>query len=400
MVSRDPYCHICHQSDYRYLHSDEVCEAKAPKSQKSLLEIIKHIVKVLKVDFEVPLKARVCNACYKELVQYDNYVVELLAVQKRLTKKIELRMKEGEKYSTDQCEVLENLESNNCKGSECNDKIDHIRSQHDDELTEESEDDDLTHDDCQNEEHGPLKCVICSKMFKNNQALKIHNDMEHKQRITCSVCGVAVRNEDYLVLHMNLHNGKTENECSFCSRKYARKVNVMRHMQKHFGKDNHQCERCGMVFSETSAFYNHRLKHEAEEEPLICNVCNQSFKTIRTYKVHINTHREDRPRYNCEHCPKVFVDKYTLKVHLRQHNESVNIRLRTSSKRIKGNGQTTFTCLICQDIFQTKDLYDDHMQSTHDVILENKFGSSAGIFTQKQKRDEHIIEILGINKAK
>uniref|UniRef100_A0A1A9VDH5 C2H2-type domain-containing protein n=1 Tax=Glossina austeni TaxID=7395 RepID=A0A1A9VDH5_GLOAU len=376
MVSRDPHCHICHQSDYKYLYSDEVYEAKAPKSQKSLLEIIKHIVKVLKVDFEVPLKARVCNMCYKELIQYDNYVVELLAVQKRLTKKIELCMK-GEKYSKDQREASENLETKNHKNLE--------RSQEDSELTEQSEDEEINHDDGQSEEAGALKCTICDKMFKNDQALKIHNDMEHKQRITCSICGVAVRNEDYLVLHMNLHNGKTENECSFCSRKYARKVNVMRHMQKHFGKDNHQCERCGMVFSETSAFYNHRLKHEAEEEPLICSVCNQSFKTIRTYKVHINTHREDRPRYSCNHCPKVFVDKYTLKVHLRQHNGSEDNRLRNGSKRIKNDSQSTYTCLICQEIFAIKDLHDDHMQNMHDVVLDGLLLRTFSYLTQQRQ---------------
>ncbi|KAM7359610.1 serendipity locus protein delta-like [Cochliomyia hominivorax] len=405
-----PKCHICQETDFRNLYCDEVYKARAPKSQKTILDIIRHISRVLKVTFNVPARARVCTVCYKELVRYDCYVVELLEVQKKLSDKINARVK-GIKIPKTQERVKEK------KNSIQNDQNFGGTNEHEDnnegeiEAIEESDeessydDDDDDNDifvepdiDAQPSASGQQQqqrglttetdgdnfpCPVCNLKLKNQRALDYHLDKDHKNRVTCTVCGVQVRNDEYLALHMNIHNGKTENDCSFCDKKYARRVNVIRHMQVHFNKKKHQCERCGMFFSQTTVFYNHRLQHEAEDSPLICPVCSQTFKTIRTYKRHMVTHQEDRPRYNCEFCGKVFVDKYTLKMHIRTHHSNTSggdesqeqPTAATAAKKVKTTSEETdhilYTCIICQHIFVRQDLFADHMQNVHDVIMDS-----------------------------
>ncbi|XP_065354539.1 serendipity locus protein delta-like [Calliphora vicina] len=403
-----PKCHICQETDFRALYCDEVYKARAPKSQKTILDIIRHISRVLKVTFTVPARARVCTVCYKELVRYDCYVVELLEVQKRLSDKINARVKgiklpkpvdrpvDKEKKDIKQ-EDNENFDDDD-DGGDDDGEIEAIEDSDDDDNDAFDDDNIFVDPDVDTEpsasgqqeqkvsvenQQDNYPCPVCNLKLKNQRALDYHLDKDHKNRVTCTVCGVQVRNDEYLVLHMNIHNGKTENDCSFCGKSYARRVNVIRHMQVHFNKKKHQCERCGMFFSQTTIFYNHRLQHEAEDNPLICPVCSQTFKTIRTYKRHMVTHQEDRPRYNCEFCGKVFVDKYTLKMHVRTHHtsttggdESEEQSATQAQKKVKTApaeepDHVIFTCVICQHIFVRQDLFADHMQNVHDVVMDS-----------------------------
>lgn len=399
-----PKCHICQETNFRALYCDEVYKARAPKSQKTILDIIRHISRVLKVTFNVPARARVCTVCYKELVRYDCYVVELLEVQKRLSDKINARVKGIKLQKPTVFPAVSrttNLAGNEGDDKNCIHNNDDEDGEDDDKGDVEAIEDDDDYDDDnsllaeqdvtssasgQREQENPNEnypCPVCNLKLKNQRALDYHLNKDHKNRVTCNVCGVQVRNDEYLALHMNLHNGKTENDCSFCDKSFARRVNVIRHMQVHFNKKKHQCERCGMFFTQTTIFYNHRLQHEAEDNPLICSICSQTFKTIRTYKRHMVTHQEDRPRYNCEFCGKVFVDKYTLKMHIRTHHantsggdDSQEQTTVQSHKKVKVStieeqqDHVIFTCVICQHIFVRQDLFSEHMQNVHDVVMD------------------------------
>ncbi|XP_073819865.1 serendipity locus protein delta-like [Musca autumnalis] len=378
-------CHICHESNYKLLHNEEVYKARAHKSKKTIQDVIRHISRVIKVTFNVPARARVCISCYKELVRYDCYVVELLQVQKIITDKIHNRVKgftktpstatlTSEMQQTDDMTENEHIE----KEDECIDsEVDETKDDNafnSDEIIEESEFFDDEFDDPEYDNitsTGDVRCPVCNMNFVNQKEVDSHLDNDHKTRVTCSECGVQVRNEEYLVLHMNIHNGKTETECSFCDKKYARRANVIRHMEIHFDKKKHQCERCGMFFSQSTVFFNHRLQHEAEDNPLICPVCSQTFKTKRTYKRHMITHQDDRPRYGCEVCGKVFVDKYTLKMHMQTHHQGdENGTPKKKQKQNEEQEQVLFTCVICQDIFLMRDLFNEHMQNEHDVVMD------------------------------
>lgn len=379
-------CYICQESNQKLLYNEEVYKAKAPKSKKTILDVIKHISRVIKVTFDVPAKARICISCYKELVRYDCCVVELLQVQKIITEKINNRAKVVKASYASTLKPVKQQAPNNVTENE-----DHIIKDDDgsdfdveepkeentfdsDEIIDES---DFVEDEFEDSgadgsiSSGDFACPVCNMKFLNQKEVDSHLDTEHKSRVTCSECGVQVRSEEYLVLHMNIHNGKTETECSFCDKKYARRANVIRHMEIHFDQKKHQCERCGMFFSQSTVFFNHRLQHEAEDNPLICPVCSQSFKTKRTYKRHMITHQDDRPRYGCEVCGKVFVDKYTLKMHMQTHHQGdENETPKKKKKQNEEQEQVLFTCVICHDIFLMRDLFNEHMQNEHDVVMD------------------------------
>lgn len=167
-----------------------------------------------------------------------------------------------------------------------------------------------------------IPCHICGELFSNQDCLVRHikaDSCQKNESATCNICGLKVKDEEVLDLHMNLHEGKTELECRYCSKKFSHKRNVLRHMEVHWDKKKYQCDKCGERFSLSWMMYNHLLRHDGEEHALICDVCHQKFKTKRTYKHHLRTHQTDRPRYQCPDCEKSFVDKYTLKVHKRVH---------------------------------------------------------------------------------
>ncbi|XP_075147055.1 serendipity locus protein delta-like [Haematobia irritans] len=381
-----PMCHICLETNYKALHAEEVYKAKAPKSKKTILDIIRHISRVIKVTFNVPARARVCVGCYKELIRYDCFVVELLEVQKCLTEKITNRLKgvktvvlkeeniRSVNSSTDSNQLVEMVDGSDY---EPDDDIEDNAFDSDNIIEEteiiEGEFDDVVDADDINREHLGYACPVCNIKLESKKALNLHLDNDHKTRVTCSECGAQVRNEEYLVLHMNIHNGKTETECSFCDKKFARRANVIRHMEIHFDKKKHQCERCGMFFSQSTVFFNHRLQHEAEDNPLICPICSQSFKTKRTYKRHMITHQDDRPRYSCENCGKIFVDKYTLKMHYQTHHKEEDVETPKKKQKLSSEeqDQVLFTCVICHDIFLMQDLFNEHMQNEHDVIMDS-----------------------------
>lgn len=426
-----PKCYLCEQDNFRLIYSEEIYKAKAPKSQKTILDIIKHISRVLKVTFKVPAKARVCTFCYKEIVRYDYFVVSLLEVQKGLSEKINNRLqsikeaaarkdqsilsdneeiywrKEVESYKNsieeevyeDDTAIVE-LEAENIVIDQCDentrksitDEMDYNEVNFENKDISElliSNNIIIDENSATNSDNTAVKrkkldwkpehypCSICNLKLRNRKALEYHLNTDHRTRVTCEICGIQVRNDEYLVLHKNIHNGKTENDCSFCDKSYARRVNVIRHMQIHFNKKKHQCERCGMFFSQTTLFYQHRLLHEAEDNPIVCLICNQSFRTSRTYKRHMITHQEDRPRYNCDFCGKMFVDKYTLKVHVKaNHGKSQyktdELLSEEKQKEIKYVEVTEdfYTCLICQHIFIKNELYNEHMQKVHDVVID------------------------------
>ncbi|XP_054742733.1 serendipity locus protein delta-like [Anastrepha obliqua] len=387
---------------------------KTPFSRKSIRAIITYLAKTAKPAIDVPWSgdtyANICKICVNDILIYDEYMVKLLEVQKRIISSLrnppineeylviqsldESMSNVDLKIEKVEISVEANIESSDCGNDDGNNssledneiKETDVNYNEDFENVEDLEDlselDEIVEESTPNNRrcNVPVNCHVCNKIFKNKTQRRRHVNVVHKptkQIWKCEICGITTKDEEYLELHKNIHEGKSDLECRYCNKRYTRKINVIRHMHKHWDKKKFQCERCGLRFSERPIYYNHRLQHEAEEDPLICEVCNQSFKTRRTYRNHLWVHREDRPRYSCEICGKTFVEKYTLKVHLRCHNEKEEERSTGRRKIINEPRQEekTFECVICGEQFSSKDLCDQHMKVQHDVILraENIF---------------------------
>ncbi|XP_014092541.3 serendipity locus protein delta [Bactrocera oleae] len=369
---------------------------KSPFSRKSFHSIVEYLAKTAKP----PLVATwtnqfndcyICKTCYYDLALYDEYMVKLLEIQKRIISFLrnpELSDELIAIQALDECieagnVKIEEIDISNqsttgesCTGDENNDDKTFVENSEDFKDVDEMVSNIMKDAPVRVRKYNvPAKCDICSTVFKNKTHLNRHLNVVHKpskQIWKCEVCGIIAKDEEYLELHRNIHEGRSDLECRFCNKRYSRKINVIRHMHKHWDKKNFQCERCGIRFSELPVYYNHKLQHDAEDDPLICAICNQSFKTRRTYRNHLWVHRDDRPRYSCEICEKTFVEKYTLKVHLRCHTNKDGER-NGGRRKIKPSvyqEEKSFECVICRDQFSSKDICNQHMKVQHDVILK------------------------------
>ncbi|XP_075147052.1 serendipity delta isoform X2 [Haematobia irritans] len=229
------------------------------------------------------------------------------------------------------------------------------------------------------------ECHICGEYFDSKAALQGHRNETHNygKQFVCKICGVSRKDEEYLELHMNIHEGKTENECRYCPKKFSRPVNTLRHMRVHWDKKKFQCEKCGERFSLDNMLYNHRMRHEAEDNPVICSICNQSFKSRKTYNHHILIHQENRPRHHCTLCPKSFTERYTLKMHLKTHRDHQSPTSDTKANGTKDSKEETEeainllvetesmdNCVICNRKFDNKPSFEQHLQEFHGVVLK------------------------------
>ncbi|KAI8045333.1 serendipity locus protein delta [Drosophila gunungcola] len=407
----------------------EKLSAKVPSSQKTVSLVLTHLANCIQTSLDLKPSARLCPRCFSELAEYDTIMVNLMTTQKRLTNQLKGALKSefdvpesGEDLLVEEVDVpqsdtetdadaeAEALFVELVKDQEDSDMD--IKREYEDEEGDEEDDEDYV---CEVEvgdsegqfgkssdgEDKPMKkrvkqeCATCGKVFNSWYQLQRHTSEEHSKQPNhiCPICGVIRRDEEYLELHMNLHEGKTEKQCRYCPKSFSRPVNTLRHMRMHWDKKKYQCEKCGLRFSQDNLLYNHRLRHEAEENPIICSICNVSFKSRKTFNHHTLIHKENRPRHYCSVCPKSFTERYTLKMHMKTHEGDVVYGVREEAPAdeqqvveelhvdvdeseaavtviMSDNDENSGFCLICNTNFENKKELEHHLQFDHDVVLK------------------------------
>ncbi|KAM8703929.1 hypothetical protein ACLKA7_008540 [Drosophila subpalustris] len=334
MSSARPFCFVCGKmKTVGVFQLIEGCIV--PGTFKPIKDILKHFEKIINQRLELTPTSAACRDCLEYLFNYDRLVRNLSQVQRQIADSL-LSCRKRKPGSLPTKKAVIKPKAPDARSRIKEDSVQKAAVK--EESTEEeflimNEDQDQQEDfpfsdgedsmeSSEEEQYLEIPCHICGEMFSNQDCLEKHIKTDNCQKneyATCNICGIKVKDEEVLDLHMNLHEGKTELECRYCPKKFSHKRNVLRHMEVHWDKKKYQCEKCGERFSLSWLMYNHLMRHDAEEHALICEVCHQQFKTKRTYKHHLRTHQTDRPRYQCPDCEKSFVDKYTLKVHKRVH---------------------------------------------------------------------------------
>lgn len=397
-----------------------------PASQKPIHIVLQHLANCIKYKLIFQSETYICGDCFKELSDYDDLMLNLLSSQKRLTVLLQNALMEKPEEQEVEPHIIEDVneqsmdielefeedEDDPSLVDAFNPNLDtkeELIEIDDDAIIEEenveshTETQILTNanrarasQDTQSakteRKRFSIECIVCGVELKSKFHLQSHmSECHNVKQFTCKICGISRKDEEYLELHMNIHEGKTENQCRYCPKRFTRPVNTLRHMRIHWDKKKFQCEKCGERFSLDNMLYNHRLRHEAEENPLICGICNQSFKSRKTYTHHQLIHQENRPRHHCHLCPKSFTERYTLKMHLKTHwgeksSESflsnlLNIKTSTEEKESdteeaigilveNDNLDGDNTCVICNKKYDAKDGLEQHLQDVHDVILK------------------------------
>ncbi|KAH8388627.1 hypothetical protein KR093_011498 [Drosophila rubida] len=333
MSTTRPFCFVCGKiKSVGVFQLIEGCIV--PGTFKPIKDILKYFEKVINQRLELTPTSAACRDCLEYLFNYDRLVRNLSQVQRQIaTSLLNCRKKKPVALTAKKDATKPKLQEVKSRLAEEQKapKLDQHEEQYSATKDQPEQQQDYAFSDLNSEDSTEsseeeanldIPCHICGELFSNQDSLEKHIKSDNCQKneyATCNICGLKVKDEEVLDLHMNLHEGKTELECRYCSKKFSHKRNVLRHMEVHWDKKKYQCEKCGERFSLSWLMYNHLMRHDAEEHALICEVCHQQFKTKRTYKHHLRTHQTDRPRYQCPDCEKSFVDKYTLKVHKRVH---------------------------------------------------------------------------------
>ncbi|KAM7363783.1 serendipity locus protein delta-like [Cochliomyia hominivorax] len=422
-------CYLCRKKSAKDKLYKSIDDALCPASKKAVKTVLLYLARVGKFELHISNGEYLCRKCFGQIADYDLNFVTLNRKQKQLSLMVEKAATSFESDIEDEClqEMSSMPELNdehffedaNVSDREITETILEVMGAN--TIRKRSQESHQHHQNTQREgtdNHGvfetnqshiseQIQCNLCAMRFKTRARLQRHVVQAHK-KFSCNVCSFSHRNEDYVMLHMNIHEGKNENQCRFCNKEFTTKISTIRHMEVHMDTKKYQCDKCGLCFSQTTVLYNHKLQHEAEEKPLRCEICNQIFKTKRTFRHHMVTHQADRPRYSCEFCGKTFTEKYTLKVHKRSHPEAgitppagvqyqqqqhqnyeiesdqhqsfnqnqddymqSNVPSTNSQKTTTTTTTSKFSCIICDQPFTTKDHLNKHMEKEHDVILKS-----------------------------
>ncbi|XP_055847228.1 serendipity locus protein delta-like [Episyrphus balteatus] len=188
-----------------------------PKSNKTIKAVLTHLAKCIKENFNFDYYSTVCGVCFEKLSEYDETMVHLLTHQKNLGQMLEKAIQRF-KNGTD----MESVDDEDNKFDLITEEHDHhdsqsVKGEVASECSIKSDDDDQSDSNYMSEDSKNLsfQCTSCDDTFKSNRALQMHLK-SHINLVTCSVCGVSCKDAEYLELHMNIHEGKTETECRYC----------------------------------------------------------------------------------------------------------------------------------------------------------------------------------------
>lgn len=129
-----------------------------------------------------------------------------------------------------------------------------------------------------------IKCVICNRLFLNEQGLKRHMSLHQENKLSCPVCSKTFSRAFDVRRHMTRHTGEKPFSCDYCDKSFTQSGTLMQHLRTH--KDIPIVE---------------KKKRRPGEKVHLCNICGKSFKDASCLTVHIRRHTGEKP-YQCQHC--------------------------------------------------------------------------------------------------
>lgn len=227
-----------------------------------------------------------------------------------------------------------------------------------------------------------LLCLYCNEIFTHRcQRLrhirKIHPEVfeenpksskisKDKLNRSCNICSKVFKTEKFLQVHNSTHHKAQSHECSKCSKKFSFKQSLERHIKAiHEDKRDFKCSECQRAFRSQYELNQHHEKMHVEVkkmipvESLTCDVCDKvcsSRKVLYSHKKYVHEGiRWGSSVYKCKLCFEDFDSKYKKSKHWHQVHRNGQLKVRT--------------CHYCNSNFELYEDFKNHIDSHSDCLI-------------------------------
>lgn len=252
-----------------------------------------------------------------------------------------------------------------------------------------------------------ITCLYCNENFTHRcqrlrHVWKIHPEVfeENSSTLTavklnrsCEICSKVFKSEKYLQVHNSMHHKTQHFECFICSKKFSLKHSLDRHINAvHEDKRDYVCrkENCERAFRTQYELNQHfkKIHDEAKNvDPLTCDVCDKicsSRKMLYSHKKYVHEGvRWGSNIYKCKLCLEVFDTKYKKTKHWQQVHRNGELKVRI--------------CRCCNSEFQFHEDFKNHIK-THSgfliCLICGHFFTDASAFLVHEESHKQIDEDL------
>lgn len=168
------------------------------------------------------------------------------------------------------------------------------------------------------------KCPCCKLQFATKDEMQTHAQMEHEDRLKCTICNKFYKDLDCIAAHMRtMHRQAPKKKkytyiCSKCGRKFNSRMALGDHELGDCGRSPiYKCEHCGKALHSQGSWKTHQLIHTGDL-PFQCKFCQKRFRTQGQVKIHSRCHSGEKP-FKCQQCPKSFAHRESLMTHMSLH---------------------------------------------------------------------------------
>ena len=105
----------------------------------------------------------------------------------------------------------------------------------------------------------------CTKMFRDNSAMRKHQHTHGPRVHVCAECGKAFVESSKLKRHQLVHTGEKPFQCTFegCGKRFSLDFNLRTHVRIHTGDRPYVCpfDGCNKKFAQSTNLKSHILTH-------------------------------------------------------------------------------------------------------------------------------------------
>lgn len=197
---------------------------------------------------------------------------------------------------------------------ECDDKIEFVNDDNQDEFDEEY----LDVDENESVYCDKPKPSSSRKLYQKRKLEKTDNEKLYEFR--CHICASEFPKMQLLTVHCRTIHQTNPQVLCFCGVKLSTWKRLMAHKSKHIKEDDeYKCSWCNISYKTKTAFDKHvKAKHGPDAVKFVCAHCGKQFKEKQILKNHEKVHLPDelKLKHPCLQCSKKFVNSHCLKIHI------------------------------------------------------------------------------------